>query len=169
MSCWRIICRWRSTRKASFTFRLENVVSRNGWRRSMRSRAASMSSRSSSVRSPVLWPSRKPETKPTTRSRSDQASQPVASSRHSRKPGGPPQSRAGRPWNRRCRRDSSSLDCVAGTARCGPHVPSSRPCRRDKPSYNIAALKCQIDVVPLTSPVPHFSHIPSNRTPATRV
>ena len=37
------------------------------------------------------------------------------------------------------------------------------------PSYNIAVTECQIDVAPLTSPVSHFSHSPSNLTPATRV
>ena len=37
------------------------------------------------------------------------------------------------------------------------------------PSYNIAVLKCQIDVAPLTSSLSHVPHMPSNRTPATRV
>ena len=37
------------------------------------------------------------------------------------------------------------------------------------PSNNIAVMKCQIDAAPLTSPVSHVPHMPSNRTPATRV
>ena len=37
------------------------------------------------------------------------------------------------------------------------------------PSYNIAVLKCQIDLAPLTSSLFHVPHIPSNRTPATLV
>ena len=37
------------------------------------------------------------------------------------------------------------------------------------PSNNIAVLKCQIDVAPLTSSLSHVPHMPSNRTPATRV
>ena len=39
----------------------------------------------------------------------------------------------------------------------------------NRPSYNIAVLKCQIDVAPLTSSLSHVPHMPSNRTPATRV
>ena len=54
-----------------------------------------MVSRSSSVSLPALRPSRTSTTKPTTRSRSDHASQPVASSRHSRYPAVPPQSSGG--------------------------------------------------------------------------
>ena len=38
-----------------------------------------------------------------------------------------------------------------------------------RPSYNIAVLKCQIDVAPLTSSLFHVPHSPSNRTPATLV
>ena len=38
-----------------------------------------------------------------------------------------------------------------------------------RPSYNIAALKCQIDAAHLPSSVSHVPHIPSNRTPAIRV
>ena len=38
-----------------------------------------------------------------------------------------------------------------------------------RPSYNIAVLKCQIDVAPLTSSLFHIPHMPSNRTPATLV
>ena len=47
--------------------------------------------------------------------------------------------------------------------------PTLSPSGASRPSYNIAVMKCQIDAAPLTSHLSHVSHMPSNRTPATRV
>ena len=87
---------------------------------------------SSSVNFPALRPSRISAANPVTRSRSDHASQPVASSRHSKYPAVPRRGPGGAGPGPPCRRGRLSSGSAPGISRHGPRAPSSRPCRRGR-------------------------------------